>query len=125
LEINEITGSVIGAAIEVHRTLGPGLLESTYEECLCQELTLQRIPFQHQQPLPIDYKGLSLDCGYRIDLLVADAVVVELKAAEKILPVSRGTATHLFEVRWMESGTNHQLQCAGSKARYSQARSES
>jgi GxxExxY protein len=87
IEINEITGVIIGAAIEVHRSLGPGLLESAYEECLCQELTLKQMPFKRQYPLPIQYKGLHLDCGYRIDLLVADTVIVELKAVEKILPV--------------------------------------
>lgn len=87
MEVNEITSVIIGAAIEVHRSLGPGLLESAYEECLCQELTLRQMPFKRQYPLPIQYKGLSLNCGYRIDLLVADTVVVELKAAEKVLPV--------------------------------------
>ena len=87
MEINEITGSVIGAAIEVHRTLGPGLLESAHEECLCRELTLRSIPFERQRALPVVYKGLALDCGYRIDLLVAHEVVMELKAVEKPLPI--------------------------------------
>jgi GxxExxY protein len=87
MEINEITGIVIDAAIEVHRALGPGLLESAYEECLCRELTLRRIAFQRQHPLPVQYKGLALDCGYRLDLVVADVVVVEIKAVEKLLPI--------------------------------------
>lgn len=87
MEINEITGAVIGAAIEVHRALGPGLLESAYEECLCHELTARQVPFERQHALPVEYKGLRLDCGYRLDLLVADSVVVEIKAVEKLLPI--------------------------------------
>ena len=83
----ELTEQIIGAAIEVHRHLGPGLLESAYEQCLCRELTLRNISFQRQLPLPVEYKGVKLDCGYRIDLLVADAVIVELKCAEKLQPV--------------------------------------
>jgi GxxExxY protein len=87
VEVNQLTSAIIGAAIEVHRALGPGLLESAYEECLCRELSLRRIPFERQRPLPVEYKGLRLDCGYRIDLLMADTVVVEIKAVEKLLPV--------------------------------------
>lgn len=83
----ELTEQIIGAAIEVHRLLGPGLLESAYEECLCHELTLRKIPFRKQAPLPVEYKGVKLDCGYRIDLLVDEAVIVELKCVEKLLPV--------------------------------------
>jgi len=85
--VNEITEAVIGAAIEVHRALGPGLLESAYIQCLCYELTLRKIPFELEVPLPVHYKGIKLDCGYRVDLLVAGAVVVEGKAIEHILPV--------------------------------------
>lgn len=81
------TEPIIGAAIEVHRQMGPGLLESTYEECLCHELHLCGIRFTRQVELPVIYKGLKLDCGYRIDLLVEDTVVVELKAVEQLLPV--------------------------------------
>jgi len=87
VEPNQITEAIIGAAIEVHRTLGPGLLESAYEECLAHELTLRRVPFERQVPLPVQYKGLSLDCGYRLDLLVAQTVVVEIKAVEQLLPI--------------------------------------
>ena len=87
MEINEITEAVIGAAIEVHRVLGPGLLESAYEECLCRELTLRGMSFERQVELPVYYKGVRLDCGYRIDLLVEKLVVVEIKAVETILPV--------------------------------------
>lgn len=80
--INDLTKVIIGAAIEVHRALGPGLLESAYEECLCEELKLRGIPFERQKPLPVTYKGRQLDCGYRLDLVVDNAVVVELKAIE-------------------------------------------
>jgi GxxExxY protein len=83
----ELTEQVIGAAIEVHRTLGPGLLESAYEECLCREFNLRGLAFQRQVPLPVEYKGVKLDCGYRLDLIVQDAVVLELKCADHILPV--------------------------------------
>ena len=82
-----LSKEVIGAAIEVHRLLGPGLLESAYEQCLCRELTLRRIAFQRQQPLPLDYKGDILDCGYRMDMVVADKVVVEIKSVERLEPI--------------------------------------
>ncbi|MEJ5226122.1 MAG: GxxExxY protein [Anaerolineales bacterium] len=85
--VNQTTEAVIGAAIEVHRHLGPGLLESAYEECLCHELGLRNIAFQRQVALPVVYKGVQLDCGYRVDLLVKDEVVVELKAVEQLLPI--------------------------------------
>jgi GxxExxY protein len=87
MKVNQLTSEIIAAAIEVHRTLGPGLLESAYEECLCRELTLQQIPFERQRPLSVKYKGLQLDCGYRLDLLVANTVVVEIKAVESLLPI--------------------------------------
>ncbi len=83
----ELTEKIIGAAIEVHRALGPGLLESAYEECLCRELDLRGIAFQRQVPLPVEYKGVKLDCGYRIDAVVEDSVTLELKCVEHILPV--------------------------------------
>ncbi len=81
------TKQIIGAAIEVHRQLGPGLLESAYEHCLAHELGLRGLRFRRQVKLPIEYKGTKLDCGYCVDLLVEDAVIVELKAVEKLLPV--------------------------------------
>src|SRR5271170_414924 len=82
-----LTESIIGAAIEVHRHLGPGLLESVYEECMCQELRLRDIPFLRQIELPVIYKGLETGGKYRIDLIVANEVVVELKAVEPLLSV--------------------------------------
>jgi GxxExxY protein len=89
LEINEVTDRVIGAAIEVHRHLGPGLLESAYEECLCYELNRAGLRFERQVPLPVEYKGLRLDCAYRLDLLVEGVVLVELKAIEDLLPIHK------------------------------------
>src|ERR1051326_1620487 len=85
--LNRISGEVIGAAIEVHRQLGPGLLESSYRECLCRELLLRGIPFEREKPLPLEYKGIHLGCGYRLDLLVAGGVVVEIKSVEALAPI--------------------------------------
>jgi len=81
------TGHIIGAAIEVHRPLGPGLLESAYEECLCHELHLRGLKFKRQVELPVLYKGLKLDCGYKIDLVVQDTVILELKVVDKLHPI--------------------------------------
>ncbi len=86
-DLNKITEAIIGAAIKVHRTLGPGLLESAYQECLCRELSLREIPFQREVALPVCYEGVLLDCGYRLDLVVADSVIVELKALDHLMPV--------------------------------------
>ena len=80
----ELTEKVIGCAIEVHRILGPGLLESTYQQCLAHELMLNAIPFQLEASLPVDYKGVKLDCGYRLDLVVDEQLIVELKAVDQI-----------------------------------------
>ena len=101
LDINKTTEAIIGAAIEVHRHLGPGLLESAYEECLCEELSLSKIPFKRQILLPVTYKGKKLDVGYRIDLLVNDEVVVELKTVESILPIHEAqTLTYMRLGSW-------------------------
>ncbi len=83
----ELTKDIIGAAIEVHKALGPGLLESAYEECLCHELHLRDLDFKRQVALPVKFKGINLDCGYRIDVVVKDAVILELKCVEHLLPV--------------------------------------
>ena len=83
----DLTEQIIGAAIEVHREVGPGLMESAYEECLCHELHLRGLVFQRQVALPVQYKGIKLDCGYKLDLLIEDSVIVELKCVEHILPV--------------------------------------
>ncbi|MCX7017829.1 MAG: GxxExxY protein [bacterium] len=84
---NAITWAVIGAAISVHRELGPGLLESAYEACLAHEFNILGLRYERQLPLPIEYKGLKLDCGYRMDFVVDDNVVIELKVADSISPV--------------------------------------
>ena len=86
-DLNELTEAVIGAAMEVHRTLGPGLLESTYEMCLCRELVIREIPFERQVPIPVEYKGIKLHCGYRADIIVDSRILVEIKAIESLLPV--------------------------------------
>jgi len=87
MDANRITEQIIGAAIDVHRVLGPGLLESAYEECLCDDLKLRGVSFERQRPLPIEYNGIKLECGYRLDLLVENVVVVETKAVAAIEPI--------------------------------------
>jgi GxxExxY protein len=82
-----LTEKIIGFAIEVHRHLGPGLLESAYEECLCHELSLDGLVFQRQVPLPVTYKSVHLDCGYRLDIVVENHVIIELKAVERLMPI--------------------------------------
>lgn len=84
---NQITEAIIGAAIEVHKVLGPGLLESTYELCLCRELSERNIGFQTQVALPVEYKGIRLEAGYRLDILVEQQVIVEIKCVDELLPV--------------------------------------
>ena len=87
MEFDKLSNRVIGCAIEVHRNIGPGLLESTYEQCLAHEFKMEGMPFKLQHPLPVAYKGLKLDCGYRIDLLVDNSLIVELKSVESLLPI--------------------------------------
>ena len=87
VDLNAITHGIIAAAIEVHRHLGPGLLESSYQECLCYELSRMGLSFAREVHLPLSYKGLRLDCSYRVDLLVEDIVLVELKSMEQLLPI--------------------------------------
>lgn len=88
-EINQVTQKIIGAAIDVHRALGPGLLESAYEACLVYELTERGLRVEAQKPLALVYKAVTLDCGYRLDLLVDNEIVVEIKSVESILPIHR------------------------------------
>ncbi|MGE3311598.1 MAG: GxxExxY protein [Limisphaerales bacterium] len=87
MEFDGLSNRVIGCALEVHRALGPGLLESSYQQCLAREMALARIEFELQRPLPISYKGIHLDCGYRVDVLVEDTLILELKSVESLLPV--------------------------------------
>jgi GxxExxY protein len=84
---NALSHEIIGAAIEVHKTIGPGLLESAYEECLSQELSIRSIPFEQQVELPIEYKGMKLSAGYRIDIIVNGLLILELKSVEKLMPI--------------------------------------
>jgi GxxExxY protein len=87
MEFDELSRTVIGCAIEVHRTLGPGLLESTCRQCVAYELSEKQIPLQMEVPLPVRYKNILLDCGYRIDLLVSADLIIEIKSVETLLPI--------------------------------------
>ena len=101
LDVNKTTEAIIGAAIEVHRHLGPGLLESVYEECLCEELSLRGLTHKRQVALPVTYKGKKLEVGYRIDILVNNEVVVELKTVDAILPIHEAqTLTYMRLGGW-------------------------
>jgi GxxExxY protein len=111
------TAPIVGAAIEVHRALGPGLLESVYEECLCHELHLCGLAFQRQVDLPVPYKGLQLDCGYKLDLVVEHEVVLELKSIEKILPVHEAQLLTYLKLSGETGGAPDQLQRAAIDAR--------
>jgi GxxExxY protein len=91
MQHDPLTHEIIGAAIEVHRLLGPGLLESAYEECLAHELTIRKLEYRRQVPVPVVYKGVKLECGYRIDILIAGSIVLELKSIEAIAPVHEAT----------------------------------
>ena len=87
MEFDDLSKKVIGCALEVHKSLGPGLLESTYEQCLAHELMLHGISFKLQHALPVAYKDIKLDCGYRLDLLIEDKLIVELKSVDKLSPI--------------------------------------
>jgi len=89
MDINKLSSRIIGAAIEVHKALGPGLLESAYEECICYELSIGGLSLERQKPLAVQYKGINLDCGYRLDVVVEDAIILELKSCEKIEPIHK------------------------------------
>jgi GxxExxY protein len=103
-ERDPLTQRIIGAAIEVHRALGPGLLESAYEECLCYELTQLGLHFRRQVPLPVDYKEVKLDCGYKMDAVVQNAVVLELKAVEKLLPIHEAQLLTYLKLSGLRKG---------------------
>ena len=101
---NEVSNKIIGLAIEVHKILGPGLLESTYEECFCRELKLSKLSFERQIPLPVEYKGIRLDCGYRLDLVVENCVIVELKSIEALLPIHQAQLLTYLKLTGMKVG---------------------
>ena len=88
-KLNQITEAVIGAAVDIHRTLGPGLLESAYEACLVFELVEHGLKIEQQKPLPVVYRGVKLDCGYRLDILIEESVIVEVKSIDQIAPVHK------------------------------------
>lgn len=104
MEFDELSNRVIGLAIEVHRNLGPGLLESAYEQCLAHELTSNRIDFVAQKPLPVFYKGQLIECGYRIDLLIENTLIVELKSADKLLPIHEAQLLTYMELAQIKVG---------------------
>ena len=101
---NPISEKAIGAAIEVHRHLGPGLLESSYHACLCRELELRKIAYHSQVALPLKYKGLELASAYVIDLLIEDSVIVEIKSVEKLLPINSAQLMTYMRLRGISSG---------------------
>ena len=104
MNINDLTGEVIGAAIEVHKHLGPGLLESAYEECLCHELRLREIVYERQKHLAINYKQVRLDCGYRLDLVVEDKVILELKSCERIEDIHKAQLLTYLKLSGLQLG---------------------
>ena len=89
MNINKLSSRIIGAAIEVHKALGPDLLESAYEKCICHQLCIGGLSLEIQKPLAVRYKGINLDCGYRLDVVVEDAIILELKSCEKIEPIHK------------------------------------
>ena len=106
-----LTEKVLGAAMEVHSHLGAGLLQSVYEECLCRELALRGMSFQRQVVLPVEYKGISLDCGYRLDLLLPDSLIVEVKSVERLLPVHQAQLITYPKTDRHTCRSANQLQC--------------
>lgn len=99
-----LTEQIIGAAIEVHKHFGPGLLESAYEECLCRELYLRGLKFERQRNLSLEYKGIKLDCGYRIDIVVEEKVILELKVVDTIAPIHEAQLLTYLKLSGIEIG---------------------
>jgi GxxExxY protein len=104
VNFSDLSHHVIGCVIEVHRTLGPGLLESTYEQCFAHELKLQGISFLRQNPLPVEYKGLCLDCGYRIDIFVNQQIILELKSVEHLLGIHEAQRLTYMKLAGIQHG---------------------
>jgi len=104
LKFDKLSNQIIGCAIEVHKNLGPGLLESTYEQCLAYELKRSDILFKLQHPLPVQYKGIKLECGYRIDMLIGNKVIVELKSVDSILPIHQAQLLTYMKLSGMGIG---------------------
>ncbi|MGD2010811.1 MAG: GxxExxY protein [Desulfobacterales bacterium] len=104
MDINQLSSQIIGAAIEVHKSLGPGLLESAYEKCLCHEMKLGGLWFENQKPLPLVFKGEKLDCGYRLDIVVENTVILELKSCEKIEPIHKAQLLTYLKLSGLKLG---------------------
>ena len=104
MQRDPLTAKVIGGAIEVHRALGPGLLESTYEQCLARQLSLQGIAYQLQVPLPVEYKGVRLDCGYRVDVVVEEQLILELKAVDAIRGIHDAQLLTYMKLAGLQTG---------------------
>jgi GxxExxY protein len=103
-ENDVLTEKIIGFAIEVHRHLGPGRLETTYEQCLCHELAQNSVGFRRQVPLPVVYKSVRLDCGYRIDIVVEDRVILELKTVERLMPIHEAQVLTYMKLSGLPTG---------------------
>jgi GxxExxY protein len=112
---NDLTHEIIGAAIEVHRSLGPGLLESAYEECLAREFTIRGISFERQKPLPVVYKEVKVEAGYRVDFLVSGRIVVELKAIEALAPIHDAIVLTYLRMSGCRIGLLINFNCAALK----------
>lgn len=104
MDFDELSNRTIGCALRVHRGLGPGLLESTYEQCLAYELRVINIEFKLQYPVPVEYKGIRLDCGYRVDLLVDDRLIVELKSVEQIKGIHEAQLLTYMKLAGIKTG---------------------
>ena len=104
MDLNELSSTIIGAAIEVHKVIGPGLLESAYEECLCRELSIRGIAFERQKPLPIVYKDSKLNCGYRLDIVVENAIIIELKSCDQIDPLHKAQLLTYLKISGLTLG---------------------
>ena len=104
LTYEELTQQIIAAAIEVHKNLGPGLLESAYEECLCHEMSLRGLTFRRQVSLPVTYKGIKLDCGYRLDVLVEEKVILELKSVDEVTGLHQAQLLTYLRLSGMKVG---------------------
>jgi GxxExxY protein len=102
--LNELTEAIIGTAMEVHRALGPGVLESTYEMCLCRELSIRGLRFERQLPIAVEYKGVKLDCGYRADLVVENVILVELKAIDSLLSIHEAQLLSYLKLSGLKIG---------------------
>jgi GxxExxY protein len=101
---NPLVSEVINCAIEVHKTLGPGLLESAYEACLCRELEIRNIPFQRQAPLTFEYKGMQMDCAYRMDIVVAGSLLLELKSVDQFQPIHEAQIISYLKLSKLKQG---------------------